>query len=236
MAKVPAFLTVWSSSDLTPEGKGWDRGGGWEVGGGGGGCDLGKVTERLGKKAGWKGGRSVCRLATEPRYLLSPEHRSHRGLLPSPAALPAAGMWRQNAAGEQDGSRGSHPCQTTPSSLPVSSSVSRPFSREPQALGFLERPKYLISKLSGPPGPSPTQPHNRARKELSNPPPPAAAPSPAVWEASQGPTSHFQPPRPGPRSERVMQPSRGALRPGSGGRLGGGRFQREQGEPGGRVL
>ena len=49
-------------------------------------------------------------------------------------------------AAESGGSCRCHPCQGTPSRLPVSTSVSRQFSRQSQALGLLELPQF--SKLA----------------------------------------------------------------------------------------
>lgn len=143
-----------------------------------------------GKKAGWKGGRSVSRLATEPRYLLS---LSHRGLLPPQLHYRLQGCGGKRLLENDTGPEGPIHARELPPSLPVSSSISRPFSQEPQAVGFLELSKYLNLPpvkigppghcCSGPPGPSPTQPQQPTRKELTIPSPPPPLPSPCRVES-----------------------------------------------------
>lgn len=121
--------------------------------------------------------------ATEPRYLLS------RGLLPSPAALSGCGG--KTLLESDMGPSGPIHAGELPPSLPVSSSISRPFSREPQALGFLERPQ--ISKLASSEERTPralllwsTCPlsHTTTATTATEPFPPFPAPSPcAGWRA-----------------------------------------------------
>lgn len=98
-----------------------------------------------------EGEQVSSKLARAPRCLPGPGHpRTQR-----PHPLPDLHSQLQGCGGKRPhldhalqsgGSCRCHPCQGTPSRLPVSTAVARQFSRQSQALGLLELPQF--SKLA----------------------------------------------------------------------------------------